>query len=400
MKIAVLGASGLMAEAALYDLAANPKVTRIWAADLDLSRARAILPRLPNRRKIIPVACDLTATAAAARKLRGADAVLHCAWYEHNLKAMDLSLALKAHYVDLGGLYHATLKQLKRQADFSRAGLVACLGAGSTPGITNMMAARLAQGFDAIDTVGIYDACHDPSLTDANFLPPFSIRTMLEEYEAPAPVFKNGRVQMLPAHGDPEILDFRTPIGRVRAGAVIHSEVATLPEYLEDKGVRNLFFKIAYPDSVKSQLAVLSAMGASSKKPIRLNGFSVSPLGFVTALALNAARAGVGPRPLKARDFEILRVRVSGRRGSARRVLSLDCEIRPLGSLSAGAIGVGFTGAVAAAMLVGGETKVLSGVGAPESVLQPDPFFAALRSRKAFSFVERIEQPFEQAAQL
>ncbi len=398
MKIAVLGASGLMAEAALHDLASNPDVTRIWAADLDPGRVKSILPRLPNRRKIVPVACDLTATAAAARKLKGADAVLHCAWYEHNLRAMDLSLALKAHYVDLGGLYHTTLKQLKRQPEFARAGLVACLGAGSTPGITNMMAARLAGSFDAIDTVGIYDACHDPSFTNDNFLPPFSIRTMLEEFEAPAPVFKNGRVRELAAHSDPEILDFKTPIGRVRLGAVIHSEVATLPGYLRNKGVKNLFFKIAYPESVKNQLAVLSAMGLSRKEPVRLNGFSVSPLGFVTALALKAARAGAGPQAPKARDFEILRVRISGRSGSARRVLALDCEMRPLRSLSAGAIGVGFTGAIAATMLVKGETAVLSGVGAPESTLQSDAFFGALRARKSFTFVERIEQPFEHAA--
>lgn len=376
MKIAVLGGFGLMAEAALHDLAANPKVTQVLAADLSLARAKGVLSRVFNRRKIKAVQVDLTDLNAAARRLKGAQCVLNCAWYEHNLKAMDLAFALKAHYVDLGGLYHMTLKQLARRRQFERAGLLAALGCGSTPGITNMMVARMAPSFETIDTVGIYDASHDPSLTDESFLPPFSIRTMLAEYVQPAPILLKGKMLGVAAHSGLEELDFKAPIGRVKAGTIIHSETATLPGYLKDKGVKNLSFKIVYPDSVKAQLRLLVGMGFNNPEAIR----------FLTKMAPTPAFSAPA-------DFEVLRVRVDGTRNGRPLTKIWDCEIRPTKLLSAGALGVGFTGAIVAAMLVGRKTLVPGGVGAPESLLDPAVFFKELKNRKVFKLIETIAHP-------
>ncbi|MBI3552750.1 MAG: saccharopine dehydrogenase NADP-binding domain-containing protein [Elusimicrobia bacterium] len=393
MKVAVLGGFGLMAEAALHDLAADRRVTQVLAADMNLARAKAVLALIPNRKKIRPLKVDITKTAAAARALKGTDSVLNAAWYEFNLKAMDLSLALKAHYADLGGLYHMTLKQLKRDAEFRKAGLLACLGCGSTPGITNMMVARMSGGFETLDTVGIYDAGFDPSLSEESFLPPFSIRTMLAEYEAPAPILWKGRMVDVPAHSQPEGLDFKEPIGRVTAGTVIHSETATLPAYLKDKGVKNLFFKIVYPESVKRQLGMLVGMGLSQDKPVRVNGYEISPRHFVTALAQQSAVKASQRSFASPQDFEVLRVRLSGTRHKKPLIKVWDCEIRPTKLISAGALGVGFTGAIVSVMLGHRKSQVSAGAGAPESILDPDVFFRELKARKVFSIVETIAHP-------
>lgn len=390
MKIAVLGGMGLMAEAALHDLAANPKVKEIIAADINLDRARAVLGKIPQRNKIRTVKVDLNDTARAVRTLKGSDCVLNASWYEFNLKAMDLALGLKAHYLDLGGLYHMTLKQLRRDGEFRKAKLTAVLGIGSTPGITNMMVARMAPSFESIDTVAIYDASHDPSLDDSSFIPPFSIRTMLDEYEMPAPIWQGGRIREVAAHSLPDVLEFKAPIGRVSAGTVIHSEPATLPGYLKDKGVNNLFFKIVYPESVKRQLALLVGMGFSASKPVPVNGHTVSPRGFVTALARAAANTlSAQPAP---NDFEVLRVRINGRRQGRELIKTWDCEIRPTSKLSAGAMGVGFTGAIAAVMLSNKQT-LQAGAAGPESLLDPDVFFKELRQRRVFRLVETVAHP-------
>jgi lysine 6-dehydrogenase len=390
MKVAVLGGFGLMAEAALHDLAANPKVTQILAADLTLARAKSVLSRIPGRRKIKAVQLDLSDTASAARALKGARAVLNCSWYELNLKAMDLSLALMAHYVDLGGLYHMTLRQLKRGDEFKRRRLVAALGCGSTPGITNLMVAKMAPSFETIDTVGIYDASHDPSLSEDAFLPPFSIRTMLAEYVEPAPVLKNGRMLDVPAHSEPDELAFKQPIGRVKAGTVIHSETATLPAYLKAQGVKNLFFKIVYPESVKRQLAMLVGMGLHEDASLQVNGSRISPRHFVTALAQRSAHES--PLSLPA-DFEVLRVRMTGSRRGRPLEKTWDCEMRPTKTLSAGALGVGFTGSIAATLAVQGRTLIPGGAGAAEAVYDPDVFLKELLARKAFQFNETIAHP-------
>ena len=245
MKIAVLGGFGLMAEAALHDLADNPAVDQILAADINTERAEFVLKRIKNRKKIKAVKIDLNGTKDAIRAWR-ARLRLSYSWYEFNLKAMELALGLKAHYVDLGGLYHMTLKQLKKGQEFRSANLLAVLGCGSTPGITNMMVARMAPKFDSIETVDIIDASHDPSFSEDSFLPPFSIRTMLDEWEAPAPVLLGGRMQDVPAHSHPVEEEFKAPLGRVKAGIVIHSETASLPGYLKSKGVK-FSFRIVYP---------------------------------------------------------------------------------------------------------------------------------------------------------
>ncbi len=392
MKVAVLGGMGLMAEAALHDLAANKRVTEVVAVDLNLARAKSVLSRIPNRRKVKTLSVDVTDTAAAAKKLKGSDVLLNCAWYELNLKCMDLALALKAHYVDLGGLFHMTQKQLKRHGEFQKAGLVATLGCGSTPGITNLMVARMSAGFDTIDTVGIYDASHDPSTSETSFLPPFSIRTMLDEYIAPAPILANGKMVGVPAHSGQEPLEFKEPIGRVSAGTVIHSETATLPAYLKDKRIKNCFFKIVYPESVKRQLALLVGMGLSGDAPVQVNGHKVSPRRFVTALAQQAAvtasKAFAAPA-----DFEVLRVKISGTKHGRRLEKSWDCEIRPNKQLSAGAIGVGFAGAIASVVLALEQGLTRGGVGAPESTLPAEVFFKELRARKSFSLIETIAHP-------
>ena len=389
VRVAVIGGLGLMAEAALFDLARSASVNEILAVDREVGRAAQVLSRIPGgRRKIRVVHLDISDTAAAARALAGAKVVVNCAWYELNLKAMDLATALRAHYVDLGGLYHMTFKQLARGREFERAGRLAVLGCGSTPGITNMMVLRLSREFERIDSVGIYDGSHDPTQTQDSFLPPFSIRTMLDEYVMPAPVWKGGRLSSVRAHSAAETLDFPEPIGRVTAGTVIHSEVATLPAFLKGKGIKDLSFKIAYPPAVKAQLAMLVAMGLGEDTPVQVNGYGVSPRRFVSALAQRAAVTV----PAKPCDFEVLRVRVSGRSKDSSMTRELDLQLKPDGPVSAGAAGVGFAASIAAQMMLARALSRRSGAYAPESCLDEATFFAMLTARKCFRLVERMER--------
>lgn len=391
MKVAVLGGLGAMAEAALNELARRPSFSSVVAADLSAGRKRVVLSELPAslRRKVRVVALDLRDTRRCAKILRGTGIVLNAAWYEHNLKAMDLALALGAHYADLGGLYHMTLRQLKRSREFERRGLLGVLGCGSAPGVTNMMAAAMARSFESIRGVGIYNASHDPDLSREAFLPPFSIRTLLDECVMPAPVLQNGRIRPVPAHSLPEPLEFPAPIGPVTAYAIIHSEAATLPAYLRGRGIRDLAFKIAYPERMKAQLDLLVGMGLGREEPVSLDGrLRVSPRSFLAAAALkNAARPRRPPR-----DFEVLRVRLRGRRGGAALSMEWDCELRPVGGLSAGAVGVGFAASIACGMIAEGRLLRPAGVFPPESCLDPAAFFQALRSSKGFRLIERAER--------
>ena len=67
--------------------------------------------------------------------------------------------------------------------------------------------------------------------------------------------------------------------------------------------------------------------------------------------------------------------------------------MRPTRLLSAGAIGVGFSGAIASVMLALKQGLVRGGVGAPESMLPTEVFFRELKARKSFSLIETIAHP-------
>lgn len=387
-KVAVLGAFGLMGEACLYDLAQSPEITEILAVDLNLSRKEAVLSRIKNRKKIVPLSLDC-ASSGAVSALKGSKVLVNCAWYELNLKAMDLALKLKAHYVDLGGLYHMTLKQMKKDAEFKKAGLLAVLGCGSTPGITNLMAKTLAEDFDRLNSVKIYDASHDPAASDQTLLPPFSIRTMLDEAQMRAVVFEDGKYRETPAFAEEEELDFPSPLGRCRLGMAIHSELATLPEYFRSKGIKQMFFKIYYPEVVKRQILLLAGMGLGSSEPVAVNGSQIAPRNLLTALSQkNWSRPQGEPR-----DFEVLRVKCEGEAKGSPLEKTLDCEITATSDLSAGAMGVGFTASIAAQMILQGRTEKAVGVFGPESCLDSRLFLKDLLKREVFKLVEHTTKP-------
>lgn len=386
--VAVLGAFGLMGEACLYDLAQSPKIKKILAVDLNLSRRETVLSKIKNREKITPLSLDFTGPQALSA-LKGSKVLINCAWYELNLKAMDLALKLKAHYLDLGGLYHMTLKQLKRDSEFQKSGLLAVLGCGSTPGITNLMAKSMAADFDRLESVKIYDATCDSSVSEQSFLPPFSIRTMLDEAEKGAVVFEGGKFQEVPAFAQEEEMEFPAPLGRCRLGMAIHSELATLPEYFRSKGLKHLFFKIYYPEAVKKQILLLVGMGLGSSDPVPVNGSQIVPRNLLTALSQKNWSKPQG-EPL---DFEVLRVKCEGELKGSPLEKTLDCEIRPTPNLSAGAMGVGFTASIVAQMILKGSTEKPAGVFGPESCLDSRLFLKDLLEREAFRLVESTRKP-------
>ncbi len=390
MKIAVLGGFGAMAEGALHYLAQNPKVKSILAADIDLKKAPAILRGIPKSEKIKPVQVDVSNLKSAKLALKGVNSVLNASWYEFNLKAMDLSLALNAHYVDLGGLYHMTLKQLKKDREFKRQNRLAILGIGSAPGLSNLMAAHLAKDFDSLDTLGIYDASFDPALDKNKLIVPFSIKTLLDEHRQKAPILLNGKFVQVPAHSLAEEIDFKKPLGRMRVGTVIHSETATLPRFLKSKKVKNLFFKIGYPPALKTQLEILEAAGFSSDNPVQIEGQKISPKSFLAALAKQNAQ---NLSPANGKDFEILRVKASGTSQGQALEKILDCEMSGNGKISAGSLGVGIPAAIATLMMIKGQTLRSNGVFSPEEALNPVAVFKALVDLKIFNFVETVTKP-------
>jgi saccharopine dehydrogenase-like NADP-dependent oxidoreductase len=168
---------------------------------------------------------------SVARTIAGCTVCVNCVDYRLNLHVMRGCLAAGVHYVDLGGLFHMTRRQLKLHDDFRGAGLTAVLGMGSAPGKTNLLARA------AVDRLGadprslhIWAVTRDPAAADHPFPAPYSVRTLLDELEMRPIVVREGKVtDVEPLSGEAEH-EFPEPIGRATGIYTLHSELATLPE--------------------------------------------------------------------------------------------------------------------------------------------------------------------------
>jgi hypothetical protein len=175
-------------------------------------------------------ALDASDPAAVARGLDGCSVVVNCADYRLNLAVMHGALAAGVHYVDLGGLYHVTSRQLELDAEFMRAEVGALLGMGSAPGKTNLLtaagAARLGEEPRSLE---IWAAARDPAAAGHPFPAPYSVRTLLDELHMKPVVVEGGAAREVEPLSGEEERELPEPVGRAKGIYTLHSELRTLP---------------------------------------------------------------------------------------------------------------------------------------------------------------------------
>jgi hypothetical protein len=174
---------------------------------------------------------DARDVSSLARALRGADVCVNCADYRLNQEVMRGCLEAATHYVDLGGLFHMTRRQLELDGEFRAAGLTAVLGMGSAPGKTNLLARAAAERLHGEPrSLHIWAVTRDPAAAGHPFPAPYSVRTLRDELELRPMIVVDGRVTDVPPLSGEAERDFPEPIGRASGVYTLHSELATLPD--------------------------------------------------------------------------------------------------------------------------------------------------------------------------
>jgi saccharopine dehydrogenase-like NADP-dependent oxidoreductase len=375
MKFAVLGA-GMMGCATVYDLAQSKSVKQILVADFDFPRAKAVARQFGDG-KAKPVRADVRNVTALAKLLGGYEAVLNCTQYYWNLQVMKAALAARIHYLDLGGLFYTTRKQLKLDNAFRRVGKVAILGIGSAPGIANVMARFLADQLDRVQFVRVYNGSRDFQSYSDPLAFGFSIATILDELTIPPIHFVKGRFEPRERFSGAEQIAFPKPIGRLIMRHSIHSEVATLPISFKPKGIQEAFFKINYDPKLVEVTELLAGIGLLEKKSVTVGEHDVSPRALLEHLLKGRPPSNKSPK-----DVETIRVVVKGFKAGRARTISLDATTRYTKSpaFSAVARDTGFPISVAAQMISSGEIGA-TGVQPPETAIPPRDFLARLHQR-------------------
>ena len=173
---------------------------------------------------------DVTDADSLRRGLDGAKVVVNSVDYRFNLEVMRGAVEAGADYVDLGGLFHMTRRQLELDEEFRAAGRTAILGLGSAPGKTNLLARLAAERVGGKPVaMEIWAATRDPAADGHPFPAPYSVRTLLDELSLAPVVVRGGELEEAEPISGRATRTFPDPVGEKEGIYTLHSELATLP---------------------------------------------------------------------------------------------------------------------------------------------------------------------------
>jgi saccharopine dehydrogenase-like NADP-dependent oxidoreductase len=358
---------------------------RVVVADRDVSAV--------EDRRVETAQVDVADPASLRRVLDGAYATIASLPYRFNLVAMQGALETGVHYIDLGGLFHTTRRQLELAPEFERRGVMAILGMGSAPGILNVLAVLAARDLETVREIH----CLAGSVDRTRFrnLPPiwfdYSPDTLLDEFVMPSAVFRAGKFAMVPPLDPRErvSVSFPPPIGTIAVDTTLHSEVATLPLSFRDRGVREVTFRQGFDPEFRDKVSFLAQLGLADRTAAgkaneigTRNGAGshrVVPREVLLALVNRLPRPAVIGRPNR---YEVLRTVVVGARRGRRATVTADCHAGADAGWGIGPdIDTGAPPSIAVQLMLSGELALRAGAWAPEQVVPPGPFVRELARR-------------------
>lgn len=354
LNVAVLGAGGTIAPGIVRDLAQSDEVERMLLLDLEHERAAAVAS-VHGGGKALARASDARNAHALPTQLDGVDVLVNTASYRVNLDAMRACLVAGCNYLDLGGLYWMTRRQLALAEEFEDAEQLALVGIGSSPGKTNVMAQRalgeLEDG-DTPESIDVFAGGRDLAAPDDDRLrPPYALQTLIDELTLAPVVIRDSVAVEIEPMSDGGTVDYGPPIGEGETIYTLHSELAT---FAESFGCRAASFRLSLAPALLARLREL--VGSSEEELHR------------------AAREAASP---SARTVSVQIVRV---RSLAGRLVTVRAVTEPHFGLGGSVVSTAAPAAAAVRLLARGSLDSI-GVLPPEGCIEPEEMFAELERR-------------------
>ncbi len=213
--------------------------------------------------------------------------------YEAGCHYMDMAMTLsRPHPSDPYHVCGVKLGdyQFERSEAWERRGLLALVGMGVEPGLSDVFA-KYAQKhlFDEIDEIGVRDGAN-LEIKGYEFAPTFSIWTTIEECLNPPVIWDEERGWCTTEpFSEPEVFDFPEGIGPVECVNVEHEEVLLIPRWIK---CRRVTFKYGLGEKFINVLKTIKMLGLDNRFPIDVKGVKVAPRDVVAACLPDPARLG------------------------------------------------------------------------------------------------------------
>ncbi len=305
MRVLVVGAGGVGAAFAAI-AQRRPVFERIVLADLSPARAHEAVARRGEADRFAAEQVDASDRGALVRLIERVkpDAVLNATDPRFDRPIFDAAFETRTVYLDMAmtlsephpeNPYRQPGKmlgeyQLARHEQWQQAGLLALVGMGVEPGLSDIFARYAAEElFSEIDEVGVRDGA-DLVVEGYDFAPTFSIWTTIEECLNPPLIWERERGFYTTApFSEPEVFEFPEGIGRIECVNVEHEEVVLIPRWVR---CRRVTFKYGLGEEFIGVLRTLHKLGLDSTRPLEVRGAKVSPRDVVAAALPDPATLG------------------------------------------------------------------------------------------------------------
>jgi saccharopine dehydrogenase (NAD+, L-lysine-forming) len=294
MRVLLVGVGGV-GEAIAVAAQGRPWLEKMVLAEYNAPRVLEVQRKLANPDRF-PVehvdAGDIQQVAGIAAKHK-VDLLMNAvscdyidllfdAAYQYGCTYMDMAMSGTAE--NMGGY------QFERAARWEQKGLLAILGMGADPGMSDVFA-RYADLhlFDEIDEIGIRDGAA-LEVSGYEFAPTFSIADTLEECTDPPLIWERDRGwYTTEPFSEPEVFDFPEGIGPIECVNVEHEEVVLIPRRIK---CRRVTFKYGLGEKFINVIRVLHMLGLDRKTPVQVKGVLVVPSDVVAACLPDPASLG------------------------------------------------------------------------------------------------------------
>jgi saccharopine dehydrogenase (NAD+, L-lysine-forming) len=296
-KVLIVGAGGV-GQVVAHKCAQLPEVfSDITLASRTEAKCKAIARQI--KRKIRTAQVDADKVPEMVRLIRRVKPrlVINVALPYQDLHIMDACLETGVDYLDTANyepLDKAKFEykwQWAYQGRFRKAGLMALLGSGFDPGVTNVYTAYLHKHeFDTIETIDIVDAnagSHGQPFA-TNFNPEINIREITQRGRYWDGVARKWR------ETDPlsvkRSFDFPEGIGPMNIYLLYHEELESIAKHFPN--LKRARFWMTFSENYLNHLRVLQNVGMTRIDPVKFQGREIVPIQFLKALLPDPASLG------------------------------------------------------------------------------------------------------------
>ncbi len=283
-KVIVLGGCGAVGSVAVRTLASQEIISEVVIGDWNFDKAQAMAKELGSKVSAVKVNAEESESIKAA--VKGCDIVLNCVgpFYKSVKTILSTVIGLGINYVDVCDDVDVTEDILNMDKQAKAAGIMALIGMGNSPGISNLLGKFAAENLlDETDSIDIFHA-HGGEAIEGEGVIGHRFHCMTID----VPMFLDGKltyVKYFEPDGVALRQKFEFPIlGEVPLYPYPHPEQVTMPRYIKTRQVTNKGTVI--PNEYYNLTRDLCGLGLASKEPLDVKGVKVTPYDFAMAYIL------------------------------------------------------------------------------------------------------------------